>query len=700
MRWSPILRALFAVRSLRAPLLAMVAALTVPVAALALTGNGKLQIHHIDVGQGDGMLLVSPSGQTALFDDGNYLNCSGIKAYLQGLGVTSVDYHFCSHYHSDHLGCIDDLAAVNIVIGTAGWDRGYSYSSGTYTAYVTTLGARRRTLVKGQVVTLDSLAADPVRITCVDLNGAGVYSPTGADENSKSVVLKVTYGAFDEVIAGDLTGDPASGNDVETTVGPEVGDVEVYKVHHHGSRYSSNDNWLTAVTPEVGIIQVGNGNSYGHPTLDALTRLHNHGVKTYWTETGAGATPDPAWDKVANGAVVVEAVPTAGGTFTVTGNGFADNYTIGGGGGPVYSSDTRVASSVTMLQGTVTSGSVANLAANDASRTTVTSAKVGTTYRTDWYGSVVLAHPATSLTLTYDGNHSVSRTQTLHLWNWTTSAWVQVDQATVSTSDVTRSFTTTSPAVYVSPAGEVRVRVLANTRSSSYTCRADYLAIRYQYLQGTGITLPIADFRAWPAIEDRDRLYLPQSVLLRADAAADERGAVLTWSVLKTDHVDGFNVYREDGEGNRVHVGEEALIDLAGSEAVFRYVDPAGAALGGTYWLGARSCSGPEGLIGPFQVVPSSGATELALAVSPNPAPRAARLSFTLPRESAVRLSVFDLQGRRVATPFAGLAPAGPNAVEWSLRDESGQRVRPGLYFARFEGLGRTWVTRVIVTDR
>src|SRR5258706_4827228 len=88
---------------------AALAALLVPAVALAL-GNGKLQIHHIDVGQGDGALIISPNGETALFDDGNYLNCSGIKTYLQGLGLTSIQYHFLSHYHADHLGCIDDLA--------------------------------------------------------------------------------------------------------------------------------------------------------------------------------------------------------------------------------------------------------------------------------------------------------------------------------------------------------------------------------------------------------------------------------------------------------------------------------------------------------------------------------------------------------------------------------------------------------------
>jgi hypothetical protein len=220
-RVTPFLRLLFAT--------ALIPLLLVPGFAFA-QANGKLQIFHVDVGQGDGALLISPQGQMAFFDDGTYTDCSGIKNFCSSHGITSVQYHFLSHYHSDHLGCIDDLAAAGVTIAIAGYDRGYSYSSGTYTTYVNTLGAKRVTIAKGQTITLDAGAANPVSIQCVDLNGAGVYSPSGSDENAKSAVYLVTYGNFNEVIGGDLTGDPASGNDVETTVGPEVGDVEVYKV--------------------------------------------------------------------------------------------------------------------------------------------------------------------------------------------------------------------------------------------------------------------------------------------------------------------------------------------------------------------------------------------------------------------------------------------------------------------------------------
>jgi beta-lactamase superfamily II metal-dependent hydrolase len=284
-------------------------------------GNGKLQIHHIDAEQGDAALIISPNGQRAMVDDGRWTNCSNIINYLQARGISTIDYHFATHYDADHIGCLDDMAAAGIVVSVACYDRGSAPATitGEFTAYTATCGAKRQTLSKNQVVTLDQGSVQPVRITVVDLNGAGVYS--GSEENALGVVLLVRFGAFDEVVGGDL---PGASPDIESAVAPQVADVEVYKVHHHGSATSSNDNWLNGTTPEVGILSVG-ANPYGHPTADHLGRLHAHGVKTYWTNTGSGAAPDPTWDKV-GGTIVVNADPGIEQGYVVSGSGFSDIY--------------------------------------------------------------------------------------------------------------------------------------------------------------------------------------------------------------------------------------------------------------------------------------------------------------------------------------------------------------------------------------
>ena len=70
-------------------------------------------------------------------------------------------------------------------------------------------------------------------------------------------------------------------------------------MHHHGSRYSSNSAWLNVTHPKIGVISVGAGNSYGHPTVEALGRLHAVGTKTYWTSGGGGAAPVVGLDVIA-----------------------------------------------------------------------------------------------------------------------------------------------------------------------------------------------------------------------------------------------------------------------------------------------------------------------------------------------------------------------------------------------------------------
>src|SRR5205814_1236260 len=75
---------------------------------------------------------------------------------------------------------------------------------------------------------------------------------------------------------------------------------------------------LQTIKPIVGIISAGEGNSYGHPTQECLERLHTAGVKTYWTEVGNGASPEPGYD-IVGGNIIVEA-DLSDSTFTVTHN--------------------------------------------------------------------------------------------------------------------------------------------------------------------------------------------------------------------------------------------------------------------------------------------------------------------------------------------------------------------------------------------
>lgn len=253
-----------------------------------------------------------------MIDFGRWTNCGNITSYVANLGISAIDYAIATHYDADHIGCLDDLVNQGVEISVACLDHGGSADTQTYDAYVAACGDKRATAFKGQTISLDPGAQVQTTIRVVDLNGAGVNT---TNENAKSLVLKVSYGSFDHVFGGDLTGQSP---DIESLVAPDVGDVEVYKVQHHGSDTSTNQNWLNATSPEVAVISVGN-NSFGHPTAGVLSRLHDLGVKTYWTNTGSGVTPDPANDFV-GGTIVITIRPDLGDQYSVTGSGFSHTY--------------------------------------------------------------------------------------------------------------------------------------------------------------------------------------------------------------------------------------------------------------------------------------------------------------------------------------------------------------------------------------
>ncbi|HEX9427409.1 MAG TPA: MBL fold metallo-hydrolase [Candidatus Polarisedimenticolia bacterium] len=255
----------------------------------------ELELDFIDVGQGDGAVLISPGGEVVLFDDGRYKACDKPLRYLRRLGIDHVDYLIVSHYHSDHIGCTKEVLK-EFPLRKAAYDRGGSYPGAVYADYVKAVGALRHTGTKGQVITLDAGAPKPVTIQVTALDGNGVQT---TNENDLSLDAVIHYGKFDAELGGDLSGvATADYLDIESGVAPLVGQVEVYDAHHHCSRYSTNGTWLDLTRPKVGIVSAGDGNTYQHPTAECVERLHQAGVQLYWTERGNGIEPEVGLDSV------------------------------------------------------------------------------------------------------------------------------------------------------------------------------------------------------------------------------------------------------------------------------------------------------------------------------------------------------------------------------------------------------------------
>jgi len=306
---------------------------------------GNLEIHHIDVGQADSTLIVSPTGKSLLFDTGetswnSSANARVIGPYVQGvLGCKKLDYVVISHFHLDHIGYVgygglwNLVEAQNFTVGET-LLRNYNVylgeTSGTFDNWKTYLAGRGQTRLHpvtavegaGQV---DLGSGVSFKIVTVDGNGALIPGNFSADsvppsENDYSIGAVLRYGAFDEWLGGDLDGEYASEfgytyHDIELSVAREVGDVDVYRVDHHGSDHSSSPTFLGQLDPEVSIVSVGDGNPYGHPrqsVIDALLATSD----VYLTERGDPTTN--IGSAVVAGNVVVK---TADGiSYTVNGN--------------------------------------------------------------------------------------------------------------------------------------------------------------------------------------------------------------------------------------------------------------------------------------------------------------------------------------------------------------------------------------------
>jgi competence protein ComEC len=101
----------------------------------------------------------------------------------------------------------------------------------------------------------------------------------GGKTNENSIVLHLQYKDFDALLTGDIT----EKEEKEIIKDYQFKDIEVLKVAHHGSKYSSSQEFLQAVKPQIAIISVGK-NSWGHPTGEVLDRLQLVGAKILRTD--------------------------------------------------------------------------------------------------------------------------------------------------------------------------------------------------------------------------------------------------------------------------------------------------------------------------------------------------------------------------------------------------------------------------------
>jgi competence protein ComEC len=229
----------------------------------------QLQVHYIDVGQGDSILL--DLGATEVLIDGGDKS-PGVVPYLQQHVDGPLEAMIATHPHADHIGgLIAVLDAFNV---ERIWTNGQTYSTQTYTDFMGKVNA------EGADVQV-ARRGDTIGVGNLTFKVLNPVEPLSSDYNSGSIVLMLSYGNVDFLFMGDAQQDSES----SMIAAGEIHHIDILKVGHHGSRTSSSQEFLNIVKPEVAIYMAGVGNIYGHPHPETISALQAIGAQIYGTDT-------------------------------------------------------------------------------------------------------------------------------------------------------------------------------------------------------------------------------------------------------------------------------------------------------------------------------------------------------------------------------------------------------------------------------
>ena len=243
-------------------------ALCAPVPAKA-AGPDRMEVHFLDVGQGDATLITC-GGHAMLIDAGDDTKGTAIQNYLQKQKITKLDYLVLTHPDADHIGgapvIITKFNIGNVFVSN------FEKDNSTYRKLMQSLDDKRIKALTPKVNSKYTLGTA----------GITILAPNDSydNPNDASIALLLKNGNRSFLFTGD------AGEDAEKDILKTGIDVsaDVYKVGHHGSKYSTSPDFFEAVDPFYAVISCGEGNSYGHPHAETLNTLRTNGVLVYRTD--------------------------------------------------------------------------------------------------------------------------------------------------------------------------------------------------------------------------------------------------------------------------------------------------------------------------------------------------------------------------------------------------------------------------------
>ena len=307
---------------------------------LATHAHADLAIYHLNVGMGDATLIVdTQADKTLLVGAGNRSYGEKVVAkIIKKLGYSRIDYFVATNYDAYHIGGFDEIIETGIPFSVV-YDRG-NYTNRKlenqrgnatqYGEYVRMAGAARKkiSLQNASCNENDSKVFEFGEDTTIDVVAvAGAFTDKDCvtdkkeiknnEDNDLSIALVVRHGDFSYFIGGDLTGGGNDTTNMETAIAPAIGDIDVLKLNHHGSKTSSNKTFLNILRPEAIIISVGNKGAnlrYGLPKQEVLDRVREIDTEptVFLTNQGEGGTLKDAI--VENGHIIIH---TNGSSYTI-----------------------------------------------------------------------------------------------------------------------------------------------------------------------------------------------------------------------------------------------------------------------------------------------------------------------------------------------------------------------------------------------
>jgi competence protein ComEC len=263
------------------PVITGVAALAVMAIfpARPLARAGDVELHVLDVGQGDAILLRTDASRWILFDAGPAWRGGDagrrtVLPYILRRGG-QLEAFVLSHPHTDHVG--GAATVLTAMRPRVYWDAAFAGGSEAYS--LSLAAAKKRGVEWHRVHPGDSLLIDGVRLTFLAPDSA--WTVGLKDPNLASTIAVVHFGMVRFLLVGDAE---RAEEDWLLEQHRDKLRADVLKVGHHGSATSSSDAFLAAVNPAVAVISVGAGNRYGHPSVDVLRALSRVGAEVVRTD--------------------------------------------------------------------------------------------------------------------------------------------------------------------------------------------------------------------------------------------------------------------------------------------------------------------------------------------------------------------------------------------------------------------------------